>query len=121
MNDKSYGKEMTDQELDKLLARASVPQIPPDFLLRMERRLREAASGNVVAFPSRPKLVQSSAWRWPVAAALAASLVFGFWMGGRDADPAQADPQGDMAMLANGDFSPTGMDDLDDLDLGQQS
>ncbi len=121
MNEKSNGNEMTDEELDKLLAQASVPQIPPDFLLRMERRVRDAAGGNVVAFPARPKPAQPSAWRWPVTAALAASLVIGFWLGGRDTDPAQADPQGDTAMLTSGDFSPTGMEDLNDLDVGQQS
>ena len=121
MNEQSNGKELTDQELDKLLTLASVPQIPADFPERMQRRVRATAAENVVAFPLPAKVAQPVAWRWPVVGALAASLVFGLWLGGRDPDPVLGDAQGDTAMLTSSDFSPAGMDDLDDIDVGQQS
>ena len=122
MNENDKSVELTDQQLDQLLAHATQPRIPPDFQERMAERVRVAPVNNVVPFPQRQRVRKRAVWRLPVAAALAASLVLGFWLGSGATDQSQLDNAGDTAMLSTtSDFSPSGMDDLDALDVGQQS
>jgi hypothetical protein len=68
---------MSDHELDRLLALASTPVLPPSA---EERLMAKINPENVVAFISKPKKAQS-AISWIAALPLAASLAFGVWLG----------------------------------------
>lgn len=68
---------MSDHELDRLLALASKPALPPGA---EERLMAKLIPENVVTFRSKPKKAQS-AIAWIAALPLAASLAFGIWLG----------------------------------------
>ncbi|MBG1232206.1 hypothetical protein [Aestuariivirga litoralis] len=118
-------KFLNDDELDKLLATASTPVIPHGFEARFASRLRQTPGpSNVVAFPQKKVLVQRKAAPWPLAAALAASLVIGFWLSGDTRVNNLLDDNADVAMNASTavhDFGPAGFDDLTSIELGSQS
>lgn len=108
-------KELTDLELDRLLGAASTPVVPKDFEQRMMQRLRAAVPvSNVVQFPGK-KLERRRVFApFPMAAALAASLVIGFWLGTGDPVNNLIDT-GLSATAMNDtakDFGPAGLDDL---------
>lgn len=117
-------KELTDLELDRLLATASKPRIPLDFEQRMMQRIHAASGSNVVQFPVRrmaaPRRVLAP---WPLAAALAASLVVGFWLGTGDPVNNLIDSNlGTTAMNDTAqDFGPAGLDDLTSLNVDSAS
>ena len=74
-------KDMTDLELDTLLAGASRPGLPEGFASRLQTRLDEPAHSNVIAFPQRAARPASSKLAWLAALPLAASLAFGVYLG----------------------------------------
>jgi hypothetical protein len=72
-------QDMTDNELDALLAEATVPDLPAGFADRLNRRLEAAPAANVIAFPAvKPRPVRRP---WLSALPLAASLAFGLYLG----------------------------------------
>ncbi|MDE2385734.1 MAG: hypothetical protein KGO53_14050 [Alphaproteobacteria bacterium] len=120
MSDKFTG--LTDQELDRLLAKASTPQLHAGFESRMAARIAQTAANNVVPFPQRKAPAPSRATRLPLAAALAASLVLGVWFGSSGQGLTLFESTAETAMLTSGnDFAPTGMEELGNLDADTQS
>lgn len=74
-------KDMTDKELDKLLAAASQPALPDGFAARLQARLEEPVVDNVIAFPQRSERPAPPRRMWLAALPLAASLAFGIYLG----------------------------------------
>lgn len=71
------------REIDRVLARAPVPQIPAGAAARLLARVGESRPApNVVPFdrPARPAQ-KPSIWSWGAAAALAASFACGIFLG----------------------------------------
>ena len=70
----------SEQELRRILSRASSPQPPPEAMARLMARIAaEAQAGKVVAFAPRPRRVG-----WSLAALpLAASLLLGVYLGAK--------------------------------------
>jgi len=116
-------KEMTDLELDRLLAATSTPIVPANFEHRFMQRLRALEPiSNVVQFPTKRAVVARRVFApWPLAAALAASLVIGFWVGTGDPVNNLIDTGLSATALndAPTDFGPAGLDDL--LSLGSDT
>jgi hypothetical protein len=73
--------QMTDHELDQLLAAAQQPKLPNGFAERLQAKLNVESQSNVIAFPQ--KHVASSPRRriWLSAIPLAASLAIGIYVG----------------------------------------
>ncbi len=119
--------QMTDLELDKLLAAASRPAPLPGFEQRLAQRMAaQGAQGegsNVIAFrPRKAAPAPSRAARWPFAAALAASLAIGLWLGGSGQLSNLIDPASDTAMLdSSTGFAPAGLEDLGNADVDNLS
>jgi hypothetical protein len=110
-------RDLSDLELDKLLARASTPQLPADFEAGLARRVAANAANNVIAFPRRQVPMSSTSFRFPMAAALAASLALGLWFGGSAQTSGLLESLTETAMLGAGqDFAPAGLDELGSLD-----
>ncbi len=106
-------KMLSDQELDLLLANASQPEIPLDFAERFARRIAVAHSNNVIAFPARKAAQSSSSLAFPMAAALAASLIVGIWVGANGQLGTMFATQTETAILgSSNDFAPSGIEDL---------
>jgi hypothetical protein len=115
-------RDLSDLELDKLLARASTPQLPADFEAGLAKRVAASAVNNVIAFPRRPARPPNRSFRVPLAAALAASLALGLWFGGSAQTSGLLETLTETAMLgAAQDFAPAGMDDLGSLDVDDLS
>ena len=70
----------SEQELRRILSRASSPQPPPEAMARLMARIAaEPQAGKVVAFAPRPRRVG-----WSLAALpLAASLLLGVYLGAK--------------------------------------
>jgi hypothetical protein len=68
---------MIDHELDRLIALASKPALPPGAEDRLMAKLNPE---NIVAFGAKTKKAQSTI-SWIAALPLAASLAFGIWLG----------------------------------------
>jgi hypothetical protein len=71
---------LSDKELDQVLAKARQPDVPHGFVERLQVKLESAAATNVVAFPQRNS-ASGTRRLWLTALPLAASLVFGIWVG----------------------------------------
>ena len=113
---------LTDEELEQLLKMASAPQLPTGFEQRLERRIASEAGSNVVQFPRRGKSAERTIWRWPVPAALAASLIVGIWLGAQGSLSNEIESATETAMLGStSDFAPAGIDDISDIDLDNAS
>lgn len=69
---------LDDQDLDRLLAHATAPKPAEGFETRMLARLAGGASHNVLTFPPRKTSL------WFLGLPLAASLMFGMWLGASD-------------------------------------
>jgi anti-sigma factor RsiW len=74
-------KHMTDMELNTLLAQVKQPELPAGFAERLQARLEQPAASNVIAFPARQQQRPSARRYWLSAIPLAASLVFGIYLG----------------------------------------
>ena len=106
-------KMLNDQELDRLLANASQPEIPVNFAEQFARRVTLNHSNNVIAFPSRKPVQAQSRFALPMAAALAASLVIGIWAGANGQVGSMFASQTETAILgSSNDFAPAGIEDL---------
>jgi hypothetical protein len=82
------------REVDQVLAHAAVPPATAEGksrLLQIIASERQARPGNVVSLPVRPR---SPAWSWAAAAALAASLAFGIYLGTLEGANVLFDPAG---------------------------
>jgi anti-sigma factor RsiW len=79
--------DMSDKELDTLLHHAKQPALPAGFAERLQARLDVETPQNVVAFPQRPANAAASRVWWLSALPLAASLVFGLYVGAMDSLP----------------------------------
>ena len=113
---------LTDAELDGLLNMASTVKAPMGFEQRLVRRIASEAGSNVVQFPQRTKSVAKTSWRWPVPAALAASLIVGIWLGAQGSVSNVIEGATETAMLGSpSDFGPAGLDDISDIDLDTAS
>jgi hypothetical protein len=73
--------EMTDHELDRVLAGARKPQLPDGFAERLQARLEQPEKSNVVAFPQAQAAAPSRRRVWLSALPLAASLAIGIYLG----------------------------------------
>lgn len=118
--------QITDLELDKLLAAASRPVPLPGFEQRLAQRMAaqeaQGAGSNVIAFRQRKAAPASSRARWPFAAALAASLAIGLWLGGSGQLSSLIDQASDTAMLdSSTGFAPAGLEDLGIADVDNLS
>ena len=106
-------KMLNDQELDLLLANASQPEIPVDFADRFARRITTVQSNNVIAFPTRKAPQKNSRFALPLAAALAASLIVGVWVGANGQVGSMFAAQTETAVLgSSNDFAPSGIEDI---------
>ena len=113
---------LTDEELEQLLKMASPAQLPTGFEQRLARRIASEAGDNVVPFPRRAKPVARAVWRWPVPAALAASLIVGIWLGAQGSLSNEIESASETAMLGStSDFAPAGLDDISDIDWDNAS
>ncbi|MEP6826692.1 MAG: hypothetical protein ABJA10_01315 [Aestuariivirga sp.] len=113
---------LTEEELEQLLKMASVPQLPMGFEQRLARRIASEAGSNVVQFPRRAKSAERIMWRWPVPAALAASLIIGIWLGAQGSMSSVIESATETAMLGStSDFAPAGLDDISDIDMDNAS
>lgn len=79
---------LSDNELDRLLATAKQPEVPRGFAERLQARLEnaDAANTSVVTFPQR-NTTGVARRLWLSALPLAASLVFGIWVGANGSLP----------------------------------
>ena len=80
-DDNVSNKNMTDMELDQLLAQATQPDLPKGFAERLQAKLEQPAASNVIAFPARQQVKPSTRRYWLSAIPLAASLAFGIYVG----------------------------------------
>ena len=118
---------VTDFELDRLLVAASKPAPLPGFEARLAQRMAasEAAhvSDNIIAFrPRKAAEAPSRALRLPFAAAMAASLMVGLWLGSNGQLVNLLEQGTETAMLdVGGDFAPAGMEDLGNADADNLS
>ena len=118
---------VTDFELDRLLAQASKPEPLPGFEARLAQRMAASipapASDNVIAF--RPRIAAaapSRALRLPFAAAMAASLVIGLWLGSYGQLANLLEQGTETAMLdVSSDFAPAGLEDIGNADADNLS
>ena len=126
MNDGENGM-VTDFELDRLLAQASKPEPLSGFEARLAQRMAASiaapASDNVIAFrPRKVAAVPSRALRLPFAAAMAASLVIGLWLGSNGQLVSLLEQGTETAMLdVSSDFAPVGLEDLGNADADNLS
>jgi hypothetical protein len=72
---------MTDKELDQILHQVRQPVLPEGFAARLQQKLETAKDDNVVAFPQRKPAPTIPRRFWLSAIPLAASLVFGLYLG----------------------------------------
>jgi hypothetical protein len=72
---------VTDQELDLLLATTQAPQLPAGFANRLQAKLQLERPSNVVAFPQKFVAPQQRRRIWLSAIPLAASLAVGIYLG----------------------------------------
>jgi hypothetical protein len=104
---------LSDQELDLLLAKASEPQVPTDFAERFASRNHHPQASNVIAFPKSKTVQAKPRFAWPMAAALAASLIFGVWAGNTGQFASLLSSQIETA--SNTDFAPLDFEDITTL------
>ena len=113
---------VTDFELDRLLAQASKPEPLAGFEARLAQRMAASiaapAGDNVIAFrPRKVAAAPSRALRLPFAAAMAASLVIGLWLGSNGQLVNLLEQGTETAMLdVSSDFAPVGLEDLGNAD-----
>ncbi len=117
MTDDTQNTQLTDTELDRLLAKAGTPVVPHDFEARMARRLQEPSvnlmRSNVIPFPQKKMPKPVSGASLPLAAALAASLMLGIWAGTGAQNFNVLPASIDLATLEpNADFANAGSEDL---------
>ena len=130
---------LSEFELNKLLAAAGKPEPLRGFEQRMAQRIAAAASGstavggnNVIAFRPRVStpVAPSRRLRLPFAAAMAASLVIGLWLGGSGQVSNILDQASETAMLitnpdsagdSNIGFAPAGLEELGNADMDSLS
>jgi len=118
---------VTDFELNRLLAQASKPEPLPGFEARLAQRMAasEAApvSDNVIAFrPRKAVAAPSRPLRLPFAAAMAASLAVGLWLGSNGQLANLLEQGTETAMLdVSSDFAPAGLEDLGNADADNLS
>jgi hypothetical protein len=107
---------LTDKELDKLLAKASQPQIPTDFAERFASHFQAPQTSNVIAFPQRKAAPAKPRFLLPMAAALAASLMLGVYAGANGQGTTLFQTQSNTALLGSAnDFAPSGIEDLESV------
>jgi hypothetical protein len=118
---------VTDFELNRLLDQASKPVPLPGFEARLAQRMAASETApmgdNVIAFRS-PQIAAapSRAARLPFAAAMAASLVIGLWLGSTGQLATLLEQGTETAMLdASSDFAPAGLEDLGNADADNLS
>ncbi len=115
---KSTTIEMTDDELDKLLALASKPPLATDahelLLAKITARQSDNPARNVVNFPISTKKAKSI--HWLAALPLAASLAAGIWLGaaGQGTDYL-FNVSDELASVADSFAASTGIDDAESL------
>ena len=115
---KSTTIEMTDDELDKLLALASKPPLATDahelLLAKITARQSDNPASNVVNFPISTKKAKSI--HWLAALPLAASLAAGIWLGaaGQGTDYL-FNVSDELASVADSFAASTGIDDAESL------
>jgi hypothetical protein len=108
---------MNDQELDRLLASASMPLLAESFNARLLQRINSEApakTGNVIAFPAGKRSRVISPWQTvlPLVASMAAALVGGIYLGAAT-DVTSFLSGSSVASVDDGDF--TGFDDLETI------
>jgi hypothetical protein len=95
-------KNMTDKELDTLLAQAGMPTLPKGFADRLQAKLEDEHPSNVIAFPQRRQIEQPARRIWLSALPLAASLVLGLYWGATGTMPTSLQSL-ETALLSNAD------------------
>ncbi len=107
---------LTDEELAKLLDMASGPKVPLGFEQRMARRLSDAGPSNILPFPQPARQTPPEFWRWQMPAVLAASLVFGIWLGTQGTLSGAIASVTDTAMFGSTqDFNSADLEDIANL------
>lgn len=115
---KSTTIEMTDNELDKLLALASQPPLAIDahdlLLARIATQQSGNPASNVVNFPAATK--KARPMHWLAALPLAASLAAGIWLGaaGQGTDYL-FNVSDELASFTDSFAASTGIDDAESL------
>ena len=75
-------EQKIESEADRLLAFATVPDLPPGAVERLLARIEATRTDNVVLFrPAAPR--RSAVFRYAAALPLAASLALGIYLGAR--------------------------------------
>ena len=114
---KKFETELTDDELNRLLAVASEPEAPAHFEQAMAQRLAQRSTAQIIAFPARVQPRHQARTRLPLAAALAASLVLGVWLGNQSQIANLFDGNSEVAMLGSAqDFAPEGIEVYSTID-----
>ena len=106
---------MSDKQLDKLLAAATMPRLPTGFNDRLLQTLNSGAvpeRHNVVPFPTRTAIQKTSSWSGilPLVASMAAALAGGIYLGAANTVPAFNPSVGSIA--STDDTGQTGFEDL---------
>ena len=97
-----------DEELDRLLAMATMPVVPTGFEERLLARVIKPVANNILAFPQRKK---PSAWIFGLP--LAASLAVGIWLGAAGLNSSSLPATTNTIISESGDDgSTTGFDDV---------
>lgn len=73
---------MNDGDIDRLLALATVPDVPPGAMERLMARIEPEAAGNVILFRPAAR-TRSVVLRYAAALPLAASLALGIYLGAK--------------------------------------
>lgn len=73
--------QVTDTELDAMLKTAAQPTLPRGFADRLQAKLEQPVTSNVIAFPQKKAPPVKSARLWLSAIPLAASLAIGLYLG----------------------------------------
>jgi hypothetical protein len=76
---------MTENELDRLLAKATTPGLPDGFAARLSARIDTEAADNVIAFPQARAAPRKRFWLSAIP--LAASLACGLYLGAQGSLP----------------------------------
>jgi len=119
MVDQTGNDELDDQSLDRILELASTPELSADFASRLMAMLPEQLkpSAQVIAFPRR-----KAPGLWVLGLPLAACLMLGIWLGAAgEASEILPNSTSQSAMAAADPLSPSGIDDIENLNAGDQS
>jgi hypothetical protein len=106
-------------EIDRVLALAAMPRGAADAQSRLLRTIandKGRATDTVIPMPARRRAVRSPAWSWAAAAALAASLACGIYLGSLDSVSGLFDPN---AAASDDPVDLAGLGDLSDYIEGE--